>query len=149
MSTTSRRTTIQASLCSALNATTGSAPDFVTVKTVNNIDDKYPRDLTQAELPAIKIYFTDETPDYNMGRYAMNKLSPDLYVYILEWDKDSTASEENILKLVRDKLGNDPTLNKSCVDISIRNIIKLEMEYPLVCYKINSIIKYDESISNL
>lgn len=145
----SRRTTIQAALCSALNATTGSAPDFVTVKTVNNIDDKYPRDLTQAQLPAIKIYFTDETPDYNMGMYAMNKLSPDLYIYVIEWDKDSTSNEESILKLVRDKLGNNPTLSGACVDISLRNIIKLEMEYPLVCYKINFIIKYDESISNL
>lgn len=141
----SRRTTIQA----ALEAVIASSTDIVTVVTVNNIDDKYPRDLTQAQLPAVKIYFTDETPDYDMGRYAMNKLSPDLYIYVIEWNKNSTTNEEKILKLVRDKLGNSPTLNQSCVDISLRNIIKLEMEYPLVCYKVNFVIKYDESISNL
>lgn len=141
----SRRTGIQ----TALEAVIASATDVKTVRTVNNIDDKYPKDLTQAELPAVKIYFTDETPDYDVGRCAMNKLSPDLYIYVIEWDKNSTANEEKILKLVRDKLGNNPTLNQTCVDISLRNIIKLEMEYPLVCYKVNAVIKYDESINNL
>lgn len=141
----SRRTSIQ----TALEAVIASATDVKTVRTVNNIDDKYPKDLTQAELPAVKIYFTDETPDYDVGRCAMNKLSPDLYIYVIEWDKNSTVNEEKILKLVRDKLGNNPTLNQTCVDISLRNIIKLEMEYPLVCYKVNAVIKYDESINNL
>lgn len=143
--TMSRRTAIQ----TALITTIDTIPEILTVLAVNNIDDKYPRDLTVEQLPAVKVYFTDETPKYHPGNRALNKLSPDLYLYTIEWTKTDTSNEENLLKLLRNKLGEDPRLNNSCVDISLRDIIKLEVLYPLVCYKINANIVYEESNTNL
>lgn len=141
----SRRTAIATALQSAID----TISEIPTVLVVNNIDDKYPRDLTVEQLPAVKIHLTDETPKYHPSNRALNKISPDLYLYSIAWSKNDTSNEENLLKLLRNKLGEDPRLNNTCVDISLRDIIKLEVLYPLVCYKINANIVYEESNTNL
>lgn len=140
----SRRTDIQAALLTQL---TDSAIKYKA--TYNNVDNKYPKDLTISQLPAVKIYFADEDYDYKPALRSMNKISFDLYIYVIEWSKTDTSTEENILKIVRNKLGNDIRVNNTCVDLSVSSIVKLEVEYPLVCYKLNIKCKYEESISNL
>lgn len=146
MPTNSRRVTIQNALVSALQTIT----EIKTVQVLNNQDtSKYPRDLTVAELPAVKIYLADEGYDYKPALRSMNKLSFDMWLQVIEWNKLDTTTEEDLLRLVRNKLGNDITLGQVCVDISVSSIIKLVMDYPLIVYKFNAICKYEESISNL
>ena len=119
------------------------------VKKVSNIDNKYPTDLTTTQLPAVKLYLTDETPNYLPSKQAMNKISPDLYLYCIEWNKDSIATVEEVLKLVRNKIGEYLTLQYKCVNIDIRTIVNMEVTYPLVMFKVNLNILYDGNISNL
>lgn len=120
-----------------------------TVKVVSNIDNKYPVDLNVIQLPAVKIYIADETPNYLPSKQAMNKIAPDLYLYCLEWDKDSIANVEEFLKLVRNKIGDYLTLQYKCVNIDIRTIVNMEVTYPLVMFKINLNILYNGAINNL
>ena len=142
----SRRTAIASALGTMLSA---SGTGFITVKTVNNADNKYPYDLTHEELPAIKIYFADEGIKYGASLRALNKIAIDFYIYSIEWDKDTISTEESLLKSFRDVVGNDIALLRTAEDLSIRSIIKMEVQYPLVMYKVNADVIYEESIRNL
>lgn len=141
----SQRTNISSATKTILTAIT----NFVTIKVVSNIDDKYPYDLLSSELPAIKVHLADEGILYEGSYQGMNKLAMDFYLYSLEWDKNSTTAEEALLKAFRDGIGNNSTLSATAVDISFKSIIKMETMYPLVMYKVNSDILYEKSIKDV
>ena len=150
----SQRVTIASAIGTMLYAistatASGTSPVFNIVKTVNNVDNKYPYDLDYQELPAIKIYFFDESVQYSPNLRAMNKLGADLYIYCVEWDKETITAEEDLLKVVRNALGSDIRILGSCVNHDIKTIVKMEMQYPLVMYKMNINFFYEGSISNL
>lgn len=141
----------RSNISSAIKTILTGIPNFITIKVVSNLDDKYPYDLLSSELPAIKIYLADEGSQYLPNRRAMHKLAMDFYIYSLEWDKDSTVAEEALLKTFRDAFGTatGTTLLGTAVDISFKSIIKMETMYPLIMYKVNSDILYEGSIENL
>ena len=141
----SSRSIIGTELVSMFNAT----GIFNSVKYVSNIDNKYPYDLLTTELPAIKMHSTDESYDYEQSSHAMLKLGMDVWVYSLAWDMDSVIVEAPVLKAVRDVLGANPRLNGKAVNASIKHIVKTEMDYPLVLYKVNVDIMYESMIENV
>lgn len=142
---TSKRADIIESLKTVLSTIT----EIKTFKVVSNIDNKYPTDLNVEELPAIKLCMPDESISYQTTLHAMNKVSADMFIYCIEENKDSITACEELLKLVRNKIGENLTLQYKCVNIDIRNIVTMEMLYPLVMYKCNLDIKYDGNIKNL
>jgi hypothetical protein len=124
-------------------------PELTTILVVSNIDEKYPEDLACDLLPAVKIHFTDESTEYNPDLRGLNKISGDLWLFCIEWDKNSIFYEESLLKLVRDKIGEDISIKDTAINIDIKHIVKTEARYPLVMYKINVDILYEGSIFNL
>lgn len=124
-------------------------PELVTILVVSNIDEKYPEDLACDEFPAVKIHFTDESTDYHPSLRGLHKISADLWLFCVEWDKNSIFYEESLLKLVRDKIGSDVTIKGTAINIDIRHIIKMETRYPLCMYKINIDITYETAIYNV
>ena len=142
-------TSKRADIIETLRTTLSAIIEIQTFKVVSNIDNKYPTDLNVEELPAIKLCMPDEAISYNTALHAMNKISADMFLYCIEENKDSITACEELLKLVRNKIGENLTLQFKCVNIDIRNIVAMEVLYPLVMYKINLDIKYDGNIKNL
>jgi hypothetical protein len=142
----SNRAAISSALQTMLSA---SGTGFLVVQVNSNADIKIPYDLRHQEIPAIKIHLTDESVDYHPNLRGLNKLGADFYIYCIEWDKNSTAQEEVLLKSFRDVVGSDITLLGTAIDLSIASIIKAEVPYPLVMYKVNANIIYETSISSV
>lgn len=141
----SRRSAIQTQLVTILTAASG----INSVSNITTIEDDYPEEFLQAELPAIRLFYNNEVIQYKASQRAMNEIRMDLYLYMVEWSKTSLSQEEQIIQKIRNAVGANLTLNNTCVDISIKNINKLNLKYPIVAYRMNISILYEESISNL
>ena len=123
--------------------------EFTTITIVNNLDDKYPYDIRTENLPAIKIISNQEAIHYSPGHQARNVTFIDLYMYAIQWDKENTEYEENLVKLIRDKLGSDISLKGAAGNTDIKSVIKLEVDYPLITYKFNLAVSYVCSTKNV
>ena len=117
-------------------------PDFNTIIVTNNLDDKYPYDITHENTPALKILMNEEGINYHPGHRAKNITYIDLYLYSINWDKEDLTVDENLVKLVRDKLGSDISIKGVVGNTDISSMIKLEVDYPLIIYKFNLEISY-------
>ncbi len=128
----SRRSVILTELATILSGVTG----ITTVKLVNNIEDKYPIDLLDTELPAVKIIVPEESVQYETNMHAMNRIRPELHLYAIDWSKDSITAEEDALEALRNALGENYNISGTAINIDILKVFKEKSTYPITHFRV-------------
>lgn len=141
----SRRLTI----LNKLQTLIAASPTFKSVKLVSSLPDKYPIDLNDTDMPAVKIIVPEESPDYTPGLRAMSHMKTELLMYSLEWNADSITAEEGALEALKNILGKEYTIAGTAVNINILKAFKEDSLYPLVRYRLLCDIMDEGSIETV
>jgi len=100
---------------------------------------------TKAELPLAIIKAEQETVDYETNRYGYWLVKVSLFLYFLS-DEDETTDRETLVAAIKNKIGEDPTLNGLCEMCEITSIVS-SGAYPLYKETFALEFKYEQSIS--
>ncbi len=99
-----------------------------------------------ASLPLVQIIFNREAPLYETSHHALWEISFELTCYVLG-DIGDTDSVENIVKDIKNAIGENQTMNQTCIITEIASV-NIVGDFPLwrVIFDMRS--KYEKDVAD-
>lgn len=104
----------------------------------------------ETDLPLVDLREPRETADVEMtSMRQIGFLDVILRVWFTHWGEDPSSTYETLMKDIRNKLGEDPTMGQCAVASWVTGVSNVEGEMPLFRFDISLRTKYHLNLANV